>query len=363
MEHHHFKHLLSLVASLNGATHEYYKKAGITYAEVPEIVGITGACENVDTLFRIGNRLGLPLFMTQTGQLALEQILEHFPGVYTIIHSGRDEEIEDERHLRQFRLTEEEFEWSLVGNPGETYDEEKMYEALLAHIENAVRYIAQKTIADNTEILSTYYKRDTANLIQSLQLPFLRISYEKALEVLRKNGFPELQWGDDLKTTHEATIVQLLNTSPLNQPVFIMRYPKEIKFFNMKVSTTDERVVLSADLIFPFAGEGIGSAVREHNGDRLRERLLTSTMFRLHQQRGGTYEDFVWYVDDLVGAGKTRPHAGYGLGNERLLQYIVGEKDIRNCSVFSFMARQTHDWEPRKIPQVSQEVSPVELTN
>lgn len=362
MEKDHLKYLINLDASLAGATHEYYKKAGIKYAEVPEIVGITGACENVDTLFRVGNRLQLPLYITQTGQLALEQVLEYFPAVYTILSSGRDEEVEDERHLRQFRLTEEEFDWSLVGSQDETYNEEKMYEALLTHIENAVRYIAQKTIADNTAILSTHYKRDTAHLMESLQLPFLRISYEEALEVLRKNGFPELQWGDDLKANHEATIVQLLNISSLNQPVFIMRYPKEIKFFSMKVSENDARVALSADLIFPLAGEGVGSAVREHRGDKLRERLLTSTMFRLHKQRGGAYEDFVWYVDDLVGAGKTRPHAGYGLGNDRLLQYIVGEKDIRNCSIFSFMAKQTHDWEPRKIAKVAPEISPVELT-
>jgi hypothetical protein len=67
MEKDHLKHLINPVASLEEAIHEYYKKAGIKYAEVPQILGITGACENVDTLFRIGNRLQLPLFFTQTG--------------------------------------------------------------------------------------------------------------------------------------------------------------------------------------------------------------------------------------------------------------------------------------------------------
>lgn len=288
MEKDHLKHLINLAASLSEATHEYYKKQGITYAEVPEIVGITGACENVDTLFRVGNRLQLPLFMSQTGQLSLEHILQYVPAVYTTLLSGRDEEVEDERHLRQFRLTEEEFDWSLVGTQGEQYDEEKMYEALLIHIENAVKYIAQKTITDNREALEYRYQQNTANLIEGLQLPFLRILYEEALELLRKNGFPELQWGDDLKANHEAAIVQLLNSSSLNRPVFIMRYPKEIKFFSMKVSEKDARVALSADLIFPLAGEGVGSAVREHRGDILRERLLSSTMFRLHLRRGGS---------------------------------------------------------------------------
>lgn len=71
-----------------------------------------------------------------------------------------------------------------------------------------------------------------------------------------------------------------------------MKYPKEIKFFNMKVSERDSRVVLSADLILPVAGEAVGSAVREHDGKKLKERLLTSTMFHLHKERGGRYEDF-----------------------------------------------------------------------
>jgi len=350
MRQEHFPHLIRIIASMQAASHDHYKKSGLMYAEVPQIVGITGACENVDTLFRIGNRLGLPLFMTQTGQLALEQVLEHFPGVYTIIHSGRDEEIEDERHLRQFRLTEEEFDWSFIGSGKDQYDEEKMYEALLEHIQAAVQNIAVETISVNQEILEQYYLRNTQKLLDSLQMPFLRISYEEALGLLQKNGFPELSWGDDLGAVQEATVVKLLNSASSERPVFIMRYPKEIKFFSMKVSPTDERVALSADLIFPFAGEGVGSAVREHNGDKLRERLLGSTMFRLHKERGGTYEDFVWYVDNLVAAGKTRPHAGYGLGNERLIQYILGQSDIRNCSVFSLMNEQTGDWTRHRVP-------------
>jgi hypothetical protein len=113
----------------------------------------------------------------------------------------------------------------------------------------------------------------------------------------------------------------------------------------MKVSQADPRVVLSADLILPFSGEAVGSAVREHDGQKLKERLLGSTMFRLHRERGGSYRDFTWYVEDIIRAGRTRPHAGYGLGNERLLQFILGQRDIRLCSVFSLMAAQTKDWD------------------
>lgn len=335
------KDLIALNETFTDTAREHYSSTGLTYAEVPLIVGITGACENVDTLFRVGSRLKIPLFFSQTGQLSLEQALQHFPGVYTVIHSGRDEEEEDDRHLRQFRLTEEEFDWSLTGNKG-AYDEEKMYEALLQHIEAAMKAIAKAIITKHGSVLKRY-DRDASEIIESLKLPYHRITYEDALALLKSNGFPDLAWGDDLKAEHEARVVELLNGKNFPRPVFIMRYPEEIKFFNMKVSEKDPRVVLSADLIFPYAGEGVGSAVREHDGEKLERRLVGSTMFRLHKERGGGLEDFRWYLD-LVKSGTTKPHAGYGIGNERLLQYILGQKDIRPCSIFHIMAEQTTDW-------------------
>jgi asparaginyl-tRNA synthetase len=341
MKKEHIKDLIKLNETFSDAARAHYVSIGLTNVEVPAIVGITGACENVDTLFRIGNRLGVPLFFNQTGQLSLEQALQHFPGVYTVIHSGRDEEEEDERHLRQFRLTEEEFDWSFVGPEG-IYDEEKMYEALLVHIEAATKSVAKAVAGRHADILREF-GRDANGLLESLTRPYLRITYEEAVALLKKNGYPRLAWGDDLKAEHEAKIVALLNGNDFARPVFIMRYPKEIKFFNMKVSAKDERAVLSADLIFPYAGEGAGSAVREHDGEKLTERLLGSTMFRLHEKRGGTLDDFKWYLD-LVRSGETRPHAGYGIGNERLIQYLLGRKDIRECSLFHLMAEETRDW-------------------
>ena len=165
--------------------------------------------------------------------------------------------------------------------------------------------------------------------------------------LLTTNGYPEVRFGDDLKAEHEAKIAELLNEKRQERPVFIMQYPKEIKFFNMKVSTADPRVVLSADLILPHAGEATGSAVREHDFEKLNERLITSSMFELHLARGGTYEDFGWYLDIIKRQG-TQPHAGYGIGNERVIQYIFGERDIRNVSIFSLLNSQTGDHDPRR---------------
>jgi len=346
----HFANLAQMAESLTFGATDNYKKSNLTYVDVPEIVGITGACENVDTLFKVQNNLDIPLFFTQTGQLALEQALQSFPGVFTTIHSGRDEEEEDARHLRQFRLTEEEFDCTLVGMTRKTYDEEKMFEAMLDHIQSSIQAMISRILEDNGSVLEKKYKRNIKKLIEVTKTDFLRISYENAVKLLKKNGFKEVEFGDDLESDHEAKIVELLNEKGGELPVFITKYPQEIKFFNMKVSGEDPRVVLSADLVLPYAGEAVGSAVREHDFKRLNQRLLDSTMFALHTQRGGKYEDFLWYLDIIKNKG-TNPHAGYGVGNERVLQFVFGEKDIRHASLFSLLNRQSGDWSKDKYGQ------------
>lgn len=339
----HFANLVKINQGLINGVVNHYRRQGLTYVDVPEIVGITGACENIDTLFKVQNRLAIPLFFTQTGQLALEQTLQSFPGVFTIIHSGRDEEKEDERHLLQFRLTEEEFDCTLIGMSRSFYDEEKMYEALLFHIQKAIQAMLKQVLNEHELVLKKVYKRDVKKLWGAATKNFLRIVYDEAIELLQRHGYPEIRFGDDLKANHEALIVKLVNQDKTELPVFIMKYPKEIKFFNMKVSIKDPRVALSADLIFPYAGEGVGSAVREHDFNKLNERLITSEMYRLHIKRGGSYEDFKWYLD-IIKNKTSNPHAGYGIGNERVLQYIFKEKDIRNVSIFSALNSQTKDW-------------------
>jgi asparaginyl-tRNA synthetase len=348
----HFANLVKINQSLNEGAAKNYKKRGLTYVDVPEIVGITGACENVDTLFKVGNHQDLPLFFAQTGQLSLEQALQSSSGVWTVIHSGRDEETEDQRHIRQFRLTEEESDSTTIGMTRENYDEDKMYESLLLNIQGTIKAMIGSILEQNAEILKTVYKRDIQKLRLSLNRDFLRITYEDAVKLLQKNGFPTLSFGDDLKSEHEARLVYLLNKDKTEIPVFIMKYPKEIKFFNMKVWTKDPRACLSADLILPYAGEGTGASVREHDFKKLQERLLSSTMYKLHVGRGGKYEDFKWYLD-IMEKESTHPHSGYGIGNDRVLQYIFGAADIRNTSLFSLFSLQTGDWNKARYGQAA----------
>ena len=338
----HFASLAKVNETMIQGVLKHYKKIRLTYVDVPAIVGITGACENIDTLFKVKSQVNVPLFFAQTGQLSLEQALQSLPGVCTIIHSGRDEP-EDSRHIRQFRLIEEEFGCTLENMTRQNYQEEKMYQALLKHIQSAIRAMIKPVLEHHKDVLASY-GRDTKRIKKALGKPFLRISYAETIDLLNENGFPKLKFGDDLGSKEEARVVELLNKTDEESPVFITKYPKEIKFFNMKASTKDSRVVLSADLIFPYSGEGVGSAVREHNFDKLNKRLKTSPMFKLHLERGGKYEDFLWYLD-IIKKERTNPHAGYGIGSDRVLQYIFGEKDIRNTSLFAILNAQTKDWE------------------
>ena len=343
--------LSKIYNSLTAGVRQYYESKPVNFVPVQQIVGITGACENVDTLFKVGSRIHKPLFLAQTGQLVLEQALQVFPGVYTIIQSGRDEETVDERHLRLFHLIEEEFDSSYIGKTRKNYDEEEMYESMLSSIEKSIKSMAKRVYADHGKMLVSKYKQKPEKFSNLSKKKFLRILYQDAVELLKKHGFPSLTFGDDLKANHEQKVVELVNKKHGNikrhlmLPVFIMRYPKEIKFFNMKVSQKDSRVVLSADLILPRSGEAVGSSVREHRGRELKDRLLTSNMFRLHQSQGGKYEDFTWYVEDIIGKEKTNPHAGYGIGAERVMQYILDEPDIRQCCPIHLMAQFSGDWQ------------------
>jgi len=203
----HFSNLVAVNQSLNNAVHESFQQRKRIYVDVPEIVGITGACENVDTLFKLGNRLDIPLFFTQTGQLALEQLLQSTHAVYTIIHSGRDEKEENKRHVRQFRLIEEEFDCTMVGMNRDNYNEDQMYEALLQSIQITVQDVLKKVLDKNEDILKKIYKVNTKRLQRASTTHFLRITYEDAVTLLNKNGYPKVTFGDDMLSEHEAKVV------------------------------------------------------------------------------------------------------------------------------------------------------------
>jgi asparaginyl-tRNA synthetase len=274
---------------------------------MPEIVGVTGACENIDTLFKV-DYFGKPAYLAQSDQLYLELITPFLKRVYAEIQSFRMEPEADDRHLCQFAL----FEIEHVGNLDE----------LIGHLTGIVQSIGETVARDCADALALFGRRPE----DITGTTFTRMTYGQAVDIL-KADFPTLEWGDDLKANHERLLTDKFG------PVFLTHYPLPIKFFNMKQNDGDPRVVNSTDMLLPFAGESAGAAEREHDHDVIADRLRSSSMYQRLIELGGKDEDFAWYLD--AHKDKEIPlHSGAGIGMARVAQYLLGLNDIREAVPF-----------------------------
>jgi asparaginyl-tRNA synthetase len=294
-------------AMFRGARSYVERHGFVGVHNMPEIVGVTGACENVDTLFKL-DFFGKPAFLAQSDQLYLELLTPQLGRVYAEIQSFRMEPDADDRHLCQFSL----FEIEHLGNLDE----------LIGHVSGIVQAAAREVLARCEDDLALF-GRSGADL---RSLSFGRITYANAIELLEAE-FPDLAWGDDLTAVHEEAIVRHIG------PCFVTHYPKDIKFFNMRENDQDERIVNSTDLLLPFAGESAGAAEREHEHGRIVERLKTSSMYETLLQHGATDEDFAWYLDAHLDR-EIPLHSGAGIGMARVAQFILGVDDIRDAVPF-----------------------------
>ena len=294
-------------AMLRGARSHVESGGFVAIHNMPHIVGITGACENIDTLFRT-DFFGRQAFLTQTGQLYLELLTPHLERVYCEIQSFRMEPSVDDRHLCQFTLFEIEHQGDL--------------DQLIDNVSGIVRRMAGQVAEECPEILREY-GRDPDQL---RDLAIGRMTYEQAIAVLAED-FPDLRFGDDLEARHERLLAGRFG------PIFLTHFPLPIKFFNMRQNDADPRLVNSTDLILPFAGESAGAAEREHTYERLERRLKDSSMYRRLIELGGRDEDFAWYLD--AHRGREVPlHSGAGIGVARVAQFILGVDDIREAVPF-----------------------------
>jgi len=296
--------IIKIESSTLKGLRRYFEEHGFVEIVVPHITKATGACENIATMFDI-DYFGRHAYLTQTGQLYLEVLSQFLEKVWCTIHSFRAEPDVDNRHLTEFTLVEME----ILGD----------FEKLLKHIENAIFYSVSEVIRERREELELL-EVDIERL-KDFTPPYRRITYTEAIELLSDEG---LEWGDDLKSRHEKKLVKMLG----NKPLFITHYPKEIKFFNMRENPENPEVVNSADLILPYSGEAVGAAEREHRYERLVERLLESTMYKMLLERGGSMEDFDWYLE-FWKKHDGITHSGCGIGVSRVVQSILGAPDIR----------------------------------
>ena len=160
--------------------------------------------------------------------------------------------------------------------------------------------------------------RDKDKLRQFAQLPYPRISYDQAIEILQENDF-DIEWGADFGSPEETFLA-----SQYDRPIFITNYPKAIKAFYMKEHPDRSDVVICADMIAPEGyGEIIGGSQREDNLDKLLEEI---------ENFGLGTEEYEWYLD-LRRYGSV-PHSGFGLGLERTVTWLAGIEHIREASPF-----------------------------
>jgi asparaginyl-tRNA synthetase len=295
-------------AMFRGARRFVESQGFIGVHNVPEIVGVTGACENVDTLFKV-DFFGKQAYLAQSDQLYLELLTPVLGKVYAEIQSFRMEPEADDRHLCQFAL----FEIEHLGDLNE----------LIGNLSGIVKAAVAEVLATCEDDLKAHFGRDTDAL---RQLDFKRITYTEAVDMLQPE-FPDLAWGVDLKAHHERLLTERLGAC------FLTHYPLPIKFFNMKQNADDPRVVNSTDMLLPLSGESAGAAEREHDHDTIERRLKSSAMYERLIALGGKDEDFAWYLD--AHKGREIPlHSGAGVGMARVAQYILGVSDIREAVPF-----------------------------
>ncbi|MGI0139636.1 MAG: asparagine--tRNA ligase [Thermoplasmata archaeon] len=246
---------------------------------------------------------GRPGYLSQTAQLYLEALLVPNERVYALTPSFRAEKMRTPRHLTEYLHLEGEFAWCDL-------------EELLGFIERMVVFAAHR-IAERRPAELAELGRPPAELAQ-LSAPFPRITYSQAIAELQQKGH-SIEWGSDLGTAEERAL-----TLERNVPVFVTHFPRELKAFYMLRSPGDPRTVEAADLLAP---EGYGEVV----GASCRETDIRALVDRLHAL-GADPAGYEWYLD-LRRHGNI-PHAGFGLGVERLVRWMVRREHIRDTTPF-----------------------------
>ena len=284
------------------ASYEFFDQNGFIKFDSPILSG--NAAENTTELFET-DYFGDPAFLSQSGQLYLEAGAMAFGPVF------RAEKSKTRRHLTEFWMMDAEY-------PFVTHDES------LDLQEAYVKALIQGVLDRAPHALETL-ERDVELLKKYVSEPFKRISYDEAIDLLQAHeadedtDYEHLEHGDDFGSPHETWI-----SNHFGVPTFVMNYPSDIKAFYMKPVPGNESRVLCADLLAPEGyGEIIGGSEREVDYDKLYAKI---------KENGLNPDDYAFYLD-LRKYGSV-PHAGFGLGLERMVTFVAGTKHIREAIPF-----------------------------
>ena len=312
-------------SELNFAIHRFFREQGFLQVHTPIIT--TSDCEGAGEMFTVtalpadkihgpesfssdffGRRAGL----TVSGQLQAEIFALSHGRVYTFGPTFRAENSNTSRHLAEFWMLEPEMAFCDLACDME------VAEALIKDLVSTVL----TDCADEVNLFERFVSKGLLKKLEAvLAQPFARMSYREAVAALEQSGkkfdFP-VQWGTDLQSEHERFLCEEV----AGRPLIVTDYPKNIKPFYMRLND-DGRTVAAMDILVPGIGELVGGSQREERLELLEERM---------REAGLDLEEYSWYLD-LRRFGSV-PHAGFGLGFERLIQFVTGMSNIRDVIPF-----------------------------
>jgi len=288
------------------AFREFFHQRGFVATEAPILTGTS--VEGTTTLFEL-DYFGDKAYLSQSGQLYLEATAMALGKVYWIGPAFRAEKSKTRKHVTEFWIAEAEMAYV-------------DHQENLAIQEALVRFLVESVAAERRQELEQL-GRDINLLLAEVRDPFARVDYAEGVEILREKGH-DVSFGSDFGAPEEASL-----SEHFRRPVFVERFPVNMKPFYMKRDPLDPKRVLAADLIAPEGyGEIIGGSQRVDTEEELVSQL---------QEVGLPIEPYQWYID-LRRYGSV-PHSGFGMGLARVITWIAGVQHIREVIPF---ARQIH---------------------
>lgn len=301
------------------AIHTYFQNEGFMWVHTPIFTAndAEGAGEtfNVYTGKSPDKFFGKPVCLTVSGQLHVETFAMAFRDVYTFGPTFRAEESHTTTHASEFWMVEPEIAFADLD------DDMHVIEACIKYcIDYVIKHCPEEMNFFNTMIDKTLLER----LNHVLNSEFKRLDYSEAIKLLdeavkagHKFENKNIKWGMDLQTEHERYLTEQV----VKGPVFIINYPKDIKAFYMRLND-DNKTVAACDLLVPQIGELVGGSQREERYDYLKKKM----------DEIGNTKGLEWYLDLRKYGGC--PHAGFGIGFDRLLMYVTGMQNIRDVEPF-----------------------------
>ena len=341
-----FASVFKIRHSLAFAVHQFFHNKGFLYFHTPIITA--SDAEGAGEMFRVTSLplinppltevgsvdykedfFGKSTHLTVSGQLEGELAATAFSEIYTFGPTFRAENSNTTRHLAEFWMIEPEMAFYDIEdnmNLAETFIKYIIDFALVNNRED-IEFLSQRLIEEESQL--PVDKRSDLSLLQKLEFvlnnSFERITYTEAIDILlaspayKKKKFTyEVKWGIDLQSEHERYLVE----KHFKKPVIVYNYPKDIKAFYMR-QNDDGKTVAAMDILAPGIGEIVGGSQREERLEKLENRMSEMNI---------PHDELWWYLDTRRFG--TVPHSGFGLGFERIVQFVTGMNNIRDVIAF-----------------------------